>query len=184
VKSTGDKWEGNNMQEYKDKNALIAEIKKTSEIFIKEFDDVAEADKNIRYDEVDRTPQEIIAYQLGWMGLIRGWDKDEAEGKDVITPAPGYKWNQMGELYQGFYSKYQDKSIAELRVLFTNTVDSLAKWLSDFSDDELFNHGGRKWAASTSSNWPVWKWVHINTVAPFKSFRSKIRKWKKIHISR
>ncbi|MDU5101023.1 MAG: ClbS/DfsB family four-helix bundle protein, partial [Clostridium butyricum] len=24
------------------------------------------------------------------------------------------------------------------------------------------------------------KWIHINTVAPFKSFRTKIRKWKKI----
>lgn len=40
------------------------------------------------------------------------------------------------------------------------------------------------WAASTPSNWPVWKWVHINTVAPFKSFRSKIRKWKRLNIIR
>ncbi|MGO3317954.1 MAG: ClbS/DfsB family four-helix bundle protein, partial [Leuconostoc carnosum] len=26
---------------------------------------------------------------------------------------------------------------------------------------------------------PVWKWVHINSVAPFGTFRTKIRKWKK-----
>jgi hypothetical protein len=92
------------MQEYNDKGTLIAEIRKTAELFIKEFDEVTEADKSIRYDDVDRTPQEIIAYQLGWMGLIRGWDQDESDGKDVITPAPGYKWNQMGELYQNFGS--------------------------------------------------------------------------------
>jgi hypothetical protein len=169
------------MQEYNDKSILITEIRKTAELFIKEFDEVAEADKSIRYDDVDRTPQEIIAYQLGWMGLIRGWDKDESEGKDVITPAPGYKWNQMSELYQGFYTKYQDKSITELRTLFAITVDSLTEWLDSFSDEELFKPGGRKWASSTASNWPVWKWVHINTVAPFKSFRSKIRKWKKLN---
>ncbi|KWZ73162.1 hypothetical protein HMPREF3198_01521 [Winkia neuii] len=30
------------------------------------------------------------------------------------------------------------------------------------------------------SAWPVWKWVHINTVAPFTTFRTKIRKWKKL----
>ncbi|MER2002308.1 MAG: ClbS/DfsB family four-helix bundle protein, partial [Carnobacterium inhibens] len=24
-----------------------------------------------------------------------------------------------------------------------------------------------------------WKWIHINTVAPFTNFRTKIRKWKK-----
>lgn len=172
------------MQEYSDKNALIAEIAKTADLFIKEFDGIDEADKNVRYEEVDRTPQEIIAYQLGWMGLIRNWDGDELDGKEVRTPAPGYKWNQMGELYQGFYDKYQDRTLAELRELFMNAVASLVEWLDNFSSDELFKPGGRKWAASTSSNWPVWKWVHINTVAPFKSFRSRIRKWKKLGVSK
>jgi len=171
------------MQEYRDKKALIDEIKETAGLFIQEFEGVAEADKDVRHEGVDRTPQEMIAYQLGWMDLIRGWDKDELKGKEVITPAPGYKWNQMGALYQGFYDKYKDKSLAQLRKLFVKAVGSLVEWLDGFSDDELFKSGGRKWAASTSSNWPVWKWVHINTVAPFKSFRSKIRKWKKLHSS-
>jgi len=169
------------MQGYIDKNALVNEIKSTAALFIKEFEDVAEADKNIRYDGVDRTPQEIIAYQLGWMDLIRGWDNDELSGKEVITPSPGYKWNQMGALYQGFYDTYQNESLARLRELFVSSVESLVEWLNGFTEDELFKPGGRKWAASTASNWPIWKWVHINTAAPFKSFRSKIRKWKKIH---
>jgi len=168
------------MQDYASKEALINEIRKTADIFIKEFDGVAEADKDIRCGDVDRTPQEIIAYQLGWMDLIRGWDKDELDGKEVITPAPGYKWNQMGGLYQGFYDKYQDESISRLSEMFQASVSSLLEWLEGFSEDELFKPGGRKWASSTPSNWPIWKWVHINTVAPFKSFRSKIRKWKKL----
>ena len=169
------------MQKYEDKDALVDEIKKTAALFIKEFEEIDEADKNVRYDGVDRTPQEIIAYQLGWMELIRGWDNDELEGKEVITPAPGYKWNQMGALYQGFYEKHDDKTLVQLLELFESTVDALIAWLDGFSTDEFFQPGGRKWAASTKSNWPVWKWVHINTIAPFKSFRSKIRKWKKLH---
>lgn len=28
--------------------------------------------------------------------------------------------------------------------------------------------------------WEVYKFIHVNTVAPFKTFRNKIRKWKKI----
>ncbi|MDR1579014.1 MAG: ClbS/DfsB family four-helix bundle protein [Synergistaceae bacterium] len=169
------------MQEYESKQALIDEITKTAELFIKEFDGIAETDKDVRYDDVDRTPQEIIAYQLGWMNLIRGWDNDELAGKEVITPAPGCKWNQMGELYRGFYEKYSGCSLKQLREMFIAAVDGTAKWFQGFSDDEIFKPGGRKWAASTTSNWPVWKWVHINTVAPFKSFRGKIRKWKKLH---
>ena len=168
------------LQGYSDKGSLIAEIKKTADLFIKEFEDVAETDKAVRFEEVDRTPQEIIAYQLGWMGLFRGWDSDELSGKEVIMPAPGYKWNRLGELYQGFYETYQDKTLSELKELFVSAVESLEEWLNGFTDDELFKPNGRKWASSTPSNWPVWKWVHINTVAPFKSFRSKIRKWKKV----
>jgi len=160
---------------------LINEIKALADLFIKEFEDVAEADKNVRYYAVDRTPQEIIAYQLGWMDLIRGWDSDELKGLKVITPAPGFKWNQMVTLYQSFYDKYKDKSLSQLRELFVDAVASLTEWLNGFSDDELFKPGGRNWAASTNSNWPIWKWVHINTVAPFKSFRGKIRKWKKLN---
>lgn len=171
------------MAEYVHKAALIAEIEKTSKAFIKEFDDIKEDDKNIRYDGVDRTPQEIVAYQLGWMNLIRGWDRDELDGKEVITPAPGYKWNQMGALYQGFYETYKDNSLQELCDMYVTAVESFVLWLNEFSEEQIFQPAGRKWAASIPSNWPIWRWVHTNTAAPFKTFRSKIRKWKKFHLA-
>ena len=40
----------------------------------------------------------------------------------------------------------------------------------------------RKWAddATKTTVWEVYKFIHVNTVAPFKTFRNKIRKWKKI----
>lgn len=172
------------MQEYTSKEALIEEIKKLAAQFIQEFSGVAEEDIDFRMEGVDRTPREMIAYQLGWMGLIRGWDSDELSGKEVITPAPGYKWNQMGDIYESFYVKYNAQTLAELTQMFKETVSSLLLWLEDFSDEELFMSGGRKWAQSTPSNWPIWKWVHINTAAPFKSFRSKIRKWKKLRLEK
>lgn len=169
------------MAEYTNKEALINEIRKTADVFIEEFHDIDEADKDLRLEGVDRTPQEIIAYQLGWMGLVRGWDQDEKAGKEVVTPAPGYKWNQLGALYQSFSEKYKECSLVEMREDFTKTVDSLLTWLNDdFTEEQVFQPAGRKWAASTPANWPVYKWIHINTAAPFKTFRSKIRKWKKI----
>ncbi|HIW77091.1 MULTISPECIES: ClbS/DfsB family four-helix bundle protein [Gordonibacter] len=167
------------MQGYESKEALIAEIRKTAALFVTEFDDVAEAEANAMAEGVDRTPREMLAYQLGWMELLRGWDADELAGKDVVTPAPGFKWNQMGALYQGFYDRYSTESMDGLIRAFEDGVDSLVRWVDGFSDEELFEPGGRKWAQSTPSNWPVWKWIYMNTVAPYKSFRGKIRKWKK-----
>lgn len=168
------------MQEYASKEALIEEIQKTAAQFIGEFDDISGNDSDLRLEGVDRTPREMIAYQLGWMGLIRGWDSDELAGKEVITPAPGYKWNQMGAIYEGFYAAYSTQSLSALKQLYQEAVSGLIDWLENFSADELFQPGGRAWAQSTASNWPIWKWIHINTAAPFKTFRGKIRKWKKL----
>lgn len=168
------------MQEYTSREALVEEIKMTAARLMGEFDDISDEDSDLRLEGVERTPREMLAYQLGWMGLIRGWDRDELAGKEVITPAPGYKWNQMGAIYEGFYAAYRTQSLSELKQMYGEAVSSLLDWLAGFSADELFHPGGRKWAQSTPSNWPVWKWVHINTAAPFKTFRSKIRKWKKL----
>lgn len=168
------------MQEYDNKEAFVNEIRKTADLFIKEFASIEESDLDVRLEGIDRTPRECLAYQLGWMKLLRSWDSDELSGKEVITPAPGYKWNQMSGLYESFYAEHSLESLAELRQLFDDGVSGLILWIQDFSDEDLFLAGGRKWASSTPSNWPVWKWIHINTVAPFKSFRSKIRKWKKL----
>lgn len=168
------------MQEYASKEALIKEIEKTAQQLLKEFSDVPDTESDVRLEGVDRTPREMIAYQLGWMGLIRGWEQDELAGKEVVTPAPDYKWNQMGAMYESFYARYSGETLAQLTQMFRESVESLVLWLDGFSDEALFMPGGRKWAQSTPANWPVWKWVHINTVAPFQSFRSKIRKWKKL----
>ncbi len=165
---------------YKNKKELIEEIEKTAQLFISEFDTVKENDKNKNFEGIDRTPAQMIAYQLGWMNLVMGWDKEELEGKEVITPTQAYKWNKLGELYERFYEDYNEYSLFELKELFRNCTEQIIIWLNNFPEDELFSQDARKWASSTPSKWPVWKWVHINTVAPFKTFRTKIRKWKKL----
>lgn len=67
----------------------------------------------------------------------------------------------------------------ELRRDFPEAVGDVRVFVGSLSDEDLFEPGGRKWATSTPANWPVWKWVHINTVAPFTTFRTKIRRWKR-----
>ena len=49
------------------------------------------------------------------------------------------------------------------------------------SEEELFQPHRRKWAddATKTAVWAVYKFIHVNAVAPFGTFRTKIRKWKK-----
>lgn len=52
------------MERYVSRQALIDEINKRAELFIHEFDNVANEDKDKRKDGVDRTPAQMIAYQF------------------------------------------------------------------------------------------------------------------------
>ncbi len=168
------------MQEYKSKKDLINEINKQANLFIEEFYNVNELNKSDLVDGVDRSPLQMISYQLGWMNLILFWEKEEQEGNTVITPALNYKWNNLGGLYQDFYNQYANYSLQDICTIFIDVKDKIINLIESYSEEELFEKNKRKWASSTPSNWPVWKWIHINTVAPFKNFRTKIRKWKKL----
>ncbi|MVX65680.1 ClbS/DfsB family four-helix bundle protein [Clostridium chromiireducens] len=168
------------MAEYQDREELISEISNRAKLFIEEFNEIDDKDKDRFIYGVDRTPAQMIAYQLGWMDLILDWEKQEQQGHVVITPTPDYKWNNLGGLYESFHEKYKGYTLKELCTMFTRAKQQIVELINSYTDDELFRQGGRKWSSSTPSNWPIWKWIHINTVAPFKTFRTKIRKWKKL----
>lgn len=168
------------MVKYKNREELILEISNRSKLFINEFESIEEDYKDKLIDGVDKTPYQMIAYQLGWMNLILDWENQEQKGYVVVTPAQNYKWNNLGGLYESFYNKYGTYSLKELCTIFVETEGKIIKLINTYTDIELFEQGGRKWSSSTPSNWAIWKWIHINTVAPFKTFRTKIRKWKKL----
>lgn len=91
------------MVKYKNREELILEICKRSKLFIQEFTCINEKDKDKLVHGVDRSPVQIIAYQLGWMNLILSWENQEQKGYTVVTPTPEYKWNNLGGLYESFY---------------------------------------------------------------------------------
>jgi hypothetical protein len=164
---------------YQNKQDLIDAVNKTYDAFVAEFAAVDEQDIHVRIDVVDKTPAEMLAYQIGWLNLLMDWEKNELAGREVVLPAPGIKWNQIGTLQQKFYADHQKLTLAELLNKFAKTKNKFTAWIDSLEDKTLFGQNQRKWASSTPSKWPVWKWLHINSVAPFSSFRAKIRKWKR-----
>ncbi|HEP3441711.1 TPA: ClbS/DfsB family four-helix bundle protein [Streptococcus pyogenes] len=170
------------MRSYESKEELKNEIKKTFEKYISEFDNIPEELKDKRLPEVDRTPAENLAYQVGWTTLVLKWEEDEKKGIDVKTPSDKFKWNQLGELYQWFTDTYAHKSLYELKEQLTENVKKIYLMIDELTDEELFKPHMRKWAdeATKTATWEVYKFIHVNTVAPFGTFRTKIRKWKKL----
>ena len=150
--------------------------------YISEFDIIPESLKDKRVEEVDRTPAENLAYQVGWTTLVIKWESDERKGIHVKTPSDNFKWNQLGELYQWFTDTYAHLSLQELKDMLNENINSIYEIIDSLSDEELFEPHMRKWADESTKTavWEVYKFIHVNTVAPFGTFRTKIRKWKKI----
>ena len=169
------------MRTYESKEALKSEIKITFEKYISEFDNIPEELKDKRVEEVDRTPAENLAYQVGWTSLVLKWEEDEKNGLDVKTPSDQFKWNQLGDLYQWFTDTYAHKSLKELIEQLSQNIEDIYIMIDELTDEELFKPHMRKWAdgATKTAIWEVYKFIHVNTVAPFGTFRTKIRKWKK-----
>lgn len=130
---------------------------------------------------MDRTPAENLSYQVGWTTLLLKWEEDEKKGIQVKTPSDKFKWNELGKLYEGFNQKYSKLSLEELKNILDENVNKTYKMIDNMTEDELFKPHMRKWADGVTKTavWEVYKFININTVAPFKTFRTKIRKYKK-----
>ncbi len=170
------------MKVYGSKEELKDEIRKGYAKFIAEFDDVPEEMKDLRADGVDRTPAENLAYQVGWTTLLLKWEQDERNGMEVSTPSDQFGWNRLGALYQWFTDTYAGMSVHQLRTALDMNIRGIYEMIDSMSYEELFTPHKRQWAdnATKSAVWEVCKFIHVNTVAPFGTFRTKIRKWKKL----
>ena len=170
------------MRVYENKEELKTEINKTFEKYIAEFDNNPESLKDKRIDEVDITPAENLAYQVWWTTLVLKWEEDERNGLQVKIPSDEFKWNQLGELYKWFTDTYAYLSLQELKSTLNENINSIYVMIDSLSDEELFKPHMRKWAddATKTAVCEVYKFIHVNTVAPFKTFRNKIRKWREI----
>ena len=170
------------MKQYASKEELKEEIIKSYKKYIEEFNDIDENLKDKRIEEVDRTPAENLSYQVGWTSLLLKWEENEKASIEVKTPSEKFKWNELGKLYEWFNESYSNLSLKELKSILDENINKILKLIDDMTEEELFNPHMRRWAddATKTAVWEVYKFIHVNTVAPFKTFRTKIRKWKKL----
>lgn len=66
--------------------------------------------------------------------------------------------------------------------MLDDNIQKIFTMIDSMTKEEIFLSHKRKWAdeATKTAVWEVYKFIHVNTVAPFGTFRTKIRKWKKL----
>ena len=164
---------------YSNKLELVEAIKSNANLFIKEYLDIKESSINMVDEEIGYTPFQMLSFCNGWMDLVLAWESEEQKGIQKTPLATEWKWNKLDWLYQSFYDKYNGYSLKELINIFNQNVDNIIKLVNNLSDVELLETGKRNWAKTNGKEFSVCRLIHLNTIANFKNFRGKIRKWKK-----
>ncbi len=164
---------------YSNKLELVEAIKSNANLFIKEYLDIKESSINMVDEEIGYTPFQMLSFCNGWMDLVLAWESEEQKSIQKTQLATKWKWNKLDWLYQRFYDKYNGYSLKELINIFNQNVDNIIKLVNNLSDVELLETGKRNWAKTNGKEFSVCRLIHLNTIANFKNFRGKIRKWKK-----
>ena len=164
---------------YSNKLELVEAIKSNANLFIKEYLDIKESSINMVDEEIGYTPFQMLSFCNGWMDLVLAWESEEQKGIQKTPLATEWKWNNLDWLYQRFYDKYNGYSLKELINIFNQNVDNIIKLVNNLSDVELLETGKRNWAKTHGKEFSVCRLIHLNSIANFKNFRGKIRKWKK-----
>ena len=60
------------------------------------------------------------------------------------------------------------EAVSYTHLRLEENINSIYKMIDSMSADELFNPHMRKWAdeATKTATWEVYKFIHVNTVAP------------------
>ena len=75
------------MPSYESGTELIDAIIRQGNKFISEFGDIPDQYwDTLQPDVDDRTPRQMLAYQLGWMNLLLEWEHAEEQGHVAAMP--------------------------------------------------------------------------------------------------
>ena len=66
--------------------------------------------KDKRIIEVDRTPAENLAYQVGWTTLVLKWEDDEKQRIEVKTPSDMFKSVSYTHLQSGSSRNWTERT--------------------------------------------------------------------------
>ncbi len=124
---------------------------------------------------------DIVAYQIGWGKLLISWYETGLHGEVAEMPGDGFTtWDYTG-LARHFYSAYHFESFDKQLKVFHDVVQKILSIVeAEHKTGNLDKTGVWPWCALASGKeWPLSKWITVNTSSPYKRASSLIRRFLK-----
>lgn len=118
---------------------------------------------------------DTLSYLIGWGKLVLKWYGLKSKNQPVDFPDTGYKWNELGQLAQHFYSQYHHWPYDKLIDEFIVTTDRILVLIDSLDNQKLY---GEVWF----DKYTLGKIIQFNTSSPMMNMRSKVRKFKRLNV--
>lgn len=121
---------------------------------------------------------DLIAYQIGWGKCLIRWYENGIKGKTPEMPGEGFSTWDYNAIAKHFYEKYRyDSSDQQIKV-FQQTISRILEIINSESQaGNLDRINVWPWCTlSSGKQWPLSKWIQVNTVAPYKRAIQLIKK--------
>ncbi|WP_437887794.1 ClbS/DfsB family four-helix bundle protein [Phytobacter sp. V91] len=110
----------------------------------------------------------LVSYLIGWGEQVLHWHQQEAAGKEIDFPAPGFKWNELGKLAQKYYADYEHiDAWPQLLIMLENNQRQLNELVNGYSDDALYH---QPWYGK----WTRGRMIQFNSVSPYKNASGRL----------
>lgn len=124
---------------------------------------------------------DLIAYQIGWGKCVIGWYETGIKGQIPAMPGEGFtSWDYV-RIAEHFYQKYQCNDAEEQNTLFRVVVGQILEIVErEDQTGNLDKLGVWSWCTLQSGKeWPLSKWIKVNTCAPYKRAILQLRRFPK-----
>ncbi|MCT4656895.1 MAG: ClbS/DfsB family four-helix bundle protein [Cohaesibacter sp.] len=119
--------------------------------------------------------KDLIAHRTHWLGLFFVWYEGGLAGKEVATPAPGYKWNQLKAYNAMIREQMQPLGWEQILADFKKAHLKLLDFLQKSEDEHLYTKKLYPWM----NNWTLGRWAEASGASHYRSAAKYIRKIKR-----
>ena len=122
-------------------------------------------------DADDTSIKDAVGHRAHWIDLFLGWYADGVAGKDVVFPAPGYKWNQLKAYNAALRDAQADLGWQDAVTLLAAKHAALVDLLESLSDVQLY--AGPMPGADNA--WTAGRWAEASGPSHYRSAAKYVR---------
>ena len=120
----------------------------------------------------DWSVKDLLAVRVWWTGRTSDWIEAWRKGETPSLPKQGFKWKETPRLNNEIVELCEEESYEDIVRMLKVNFYRIRSLIDDLSDEELVDVG----YFPQAGNFPVCRWISINTTRQYLTARTYIRK--------